>query len=466
VANQAKPYSFRPRVSSLERAPALARALSRLRGRRGLALLDSAAGVPRRFSWLGFDPIEPFLPEPGRPVLPELRRFLERLVPHGGDPIPGPFQGGFLGAIAYDVGVHGERPVNAAAEPWGFPLALGGLYCDFLVADHEGGRTALVLGEDPGDGRAGVAERRREILGLLAEEARGSKTAPRGELLRCIPARVHRARIESARERIARGDIYQANLAHRFTREVEGHPIDWYARLRNVNPAPYMGYLAWESGEGSETPPGAILSASPELLLEFEGGRARTRPIKGTIARGASAEEDQELARTLLQSEKDRAELVMIVDLERNDLGRIARPGRVWVEGLGRLQSLASVHHLIADVVAEPREGVNAVDCLCALFPGGSVTGAPKLASMGAIAELEGEGRGFFCGSLGFLDVRGAAAFNILIRTLLWRSTGPCLRGEVSFRVGGGITFASIADREDEETLAKAKALAAALEQA
>ena len=148
----------------------------------------------------------------------------------------------------------------------------------------------------------------------------------------------------------------------------------------------------------------------------------------------------------------------MIVDLVRNDLGRIARPGRVWVEGHPRLESYARVHHLMGDVVCEPRADVDGIDILAALFPGGSVTGAPKLRAMEIIAELEGEGRGFFTGSLGFVDTRGHAAFNILIRTLLWRPPG-----EFSFRVGGGITWSSDAGREDAETLDKAAGLIAAL---
>jgi anthranilate/para-aminobenzoate synthase component I len=145
------------------------------------------------------------------------------------------------------------------------------------------------------------------------------------------------------------------------------------------------------------------------------------------------------------------------VDLERNDLGRAALPGRVWVERFPHLESYARVHHLMADVVAEVRPGLDACDLLAALFPGGSITGAPKLRAMERIAELEGEGRGFFCGSLGFVDTRGAAAFNILIRTLLWRpSRRPGEAGELSFRVGGGITWSSDAAEEERETLDKA----------
>jgi para-aminobenzoate synthetase component 1 len=227
-----------------------------------------------------------------------------------------------------------------------------------------------------------------------------------------------------------------------------------------------MAYLAWDESLASGArrfPRGAILSASPELLVEFDGRIARTRPIKGTAPRGRDADEDARRARELLSSAKDRAELAMIVDLERNDLGRCANAGGVRVERFPHLETYASVHHLTADVVAEVRDDVDAVALLEALFPGGSITGAPKLASMDAIAALEGEGRGFFTGSLGFIDVRGKAAFNILIRTLVWRPRAPN-EGEVSFHVGGGITWSSDPAAEELETRHKSAALEIALE--
>jgi anthranilate/para-aminobenzoate synthase component I len=217
-------------------------------------------------------------------------------------------------------------------------------------------------------------------------------------------------------------------------------------------------------------PGGALLSASPELLLEFgsgeDGALARTRPIKGTAARGHDPAEDRALAEGLLASAKDRSELAMIVDLERNDLGRVARAGGVRVEGFPTLASYASVHHLMADVVARPRDGVDAVACLASLFPGGSVTGAPKMRSMEAIAALEGEGRGFTYGSLLALDTRGSMLANLLIRTLIWRPKPArgAREGEVTFRVGGGITWGSDPALEVREAEAKGVLLARALD--
>ena len=313
---------------------------------------------------------------------------------------------------------------------------------------------------DPIDVELAVAvDQRDEVLGRLAEETpvEPPRSVAHGPLIRHVSAEVHRERIERVRGLIESGEIYQANLAHRFSRAMSGSPVDLYRRLRSFNRAPYMGYLDWGAG--------ALLSASPELLLELDGSGARTRPIKGTIARGTSAWEDAERRAQLLASEKDRAELAMIVDLERNDLGRIARSGSVRVEGFPTLQSFDALHHLVADVAAEPRRGLDAIDLLAALFPGGSITGAPKLRSMEVIAEIEEEGRGFFTGSLGFVDLRGRARFNILIRTLVWRPSGPqeSHQGEVSFHVGGGITWGSDPAAEERETRIKGATLAAAL---
>jgi para-aminobenzoate synthetase component 1 len=441
---------FRPRVFELADVEP-ASALAALSAHSRPVLLDSARGEPSRFSLLAFDPLATEADAPHTPSIGALRALHARLEAADGDVVPGPFHGGLLGALAYDLGVAGERAVEVAPEPWGAPLAAAGLYVDFLVRDEHARRTWLVLGDEPGDGRASVASRRERILAELAAPPLAS-ACEAGELVRWTAPAEHRARIERCREFIAQGDIYQANLAHRFTCGADGAPHAWYARLRRVNPAPYMGFLEWRGG--------ALLSASPELLLEFDGELARTRPIKGTAPRAAEAELDAARARALLASEKDRAELAMIVDLERNDLARVCEPRGVWVEGFPRLASYAHVHHLMADVVGRPRAGVDAFTLLEALFPGGSITGAPKLRAMQRIAELEGHGRGFFCGSLGFVDLRGRAAWNILIRTLVWRPTPAGSRaGELSFRVGGGITWASDAAAEERETLDKARGL-------
>jgi len=474
-------FRFRPHVVDVTERLGAARndtaeLLARLAGRRDRVALDSAGGRPRRFSLVAFDPLaaSPLAESSQARRLPlpigvqELRPFVAQLeAAH--EAVPGPFAGGFLGALAYDLGVPGETSVtpqagraeDPATDPWSSPRVLGGLYVDFVVVDHEQDRAWLVLGDEPGDERPALAERRAELLEALGQPATVLEPHPLGPLVRHTAPAEHARRIEAARASIAAGDYYQANLAHRFTRRMSGRAQDLYRRLRRANPAPYMAFVE----RGSEW---ALCSASPELLLETDGISACTRPIKGTAARTpdfmTDPAADERAARALLASEKDRAELAMIVDLERNDLGRVARPGSVRVGAFPRLESFATVHHLVADVSCTLRADADAVDALSALFPGGSITGAPKLASMRAIAALEGEGRGFFTGSAGFVDTRGHAAFNILIRTLVWRAAAVPGEADVSFHVGGGITWSSSAAAEEQETLDKGAALAAALE--
>lgn len=430
-----------------------------------LCALDSAAGWPRRHGILGIDPLAPLwtAPEahPG-PAIDGVARLARLDRGPGGDPIPGPFHGGFLGALGYDLGVHGEREAGARPEPWGWPPWVGALFPEFYVRDEGCGRTywiSTIDRPDTEEPHAARLERRRAEWARLADA--GGESRPfevLGELRRHVTPAEHARRIECIRGAIREGEIYQANLAHRFTQGVQGDPLDLYLALRAANPAPYMGYLKFAGPR-----PGAILSASPELLLELQDGSARTRPIKGTIARDQDPELDRAARKALLESTKDLAELTMIVDLERNDLGRVARPGGVRVEGFPRLQTYAHLHHLVGDVVADLPLGCAPERVLASLFPGGSITGAPKLRSMEWIARLEGEGRGFFTGSLGALDHRGHGLFNILIRTLMWRPRGDEGHGEIGFHVGGGITIDSEPKAEDDETLVKARGLVEAL---
>jgi len=470
-ALRADEVTLRPRAFELgggADAPDVPRLLRALADRRGLVALDSAAGAPARTSVVAFDPLVDVAAEGARD-LAGLRALLRRFR-RVGEPPALPFAGGFVGALAYDLGPAGEGLALPPAR-WPAPPIVGGVYGDLVALEHGVGgaveRATLVLSESA-LATGSVEERRARFEADLARaaaepvETSAFGSAPR----RLVEPDEHRRRVEDVRARISRGELYQANVAHALVAEgVDASDLDLYLRLREVNAAPYMGFLRFHFDDGAA---GALASASPELLVEVarsgtDALAARTRPIKGTVARGRDADEDARNAAALLASEKDLAELAMIVDLERNDLGRVACPGAVRVAGFPTLQTYATVHHLVADVEADLAEGRDALDVLAALFPGGSITGAPKLASMEAIAELEGEGRGFFTGSLGFVDLDGAARFNILIRTLVRRAAGPGAPGDVTFHVGGGVTWASDAAEEDAETMHKAAGLLAAL---
>jgi len=248
---------------------------------------------------------------------------------------------------------------------------------------------------------------------------------------------------------ISAGDIFQANLAQRFTAPLAMEPLALYQRLRERSPAPYAAFL--DLGDV------IIASASPERFLSLQDGYVEARPIKGTRPRGRTPEEDRALAQALVTSDKDRAENVMIVDVLRNDLGRVCRYGSVTVPELWTLETHPTVHHLVSTVTGELAPGRDALDLVLAAFPGGSITGAPKVRAMQIIAELERCPRGPYCGAIGYVSVTGAMDLSVVIRTFV-------IAGEtVTFQVGGGMTADSDPAAEYQETLDKARALLDAL---
>jgi para-aminobenzoate synthetase component 1 len=256
--------------------------------------------------------------------------------------------------------------------------------------------------------------------------------------------------VERVREYIRAGDIFQANLSQRFEAKLAEPAFDLYERLRARNPAPFAAYF--DIGDA------AIVSASPERFLLLSGNRVETRPIKGTSPRGTTPRHDSAIGTLLAESEKDRAENVMIVDLLRNDLSKVCRDHTVEVPELCRIERYATVHHLVSTVVGQLRPGVGAVDLLRATWPGGSITGAPKVRAMEIIAELEPTRRGVYTGSLGFLSFGGAMDTSIAIRTFVVKE------GRAYFQAGGGVVADSEPEREYEETLDKARGMVAAFD--
>ncbi|MBY0528370.1 MAG: aminodeoxychorismate synthase component I [Gemmataceae bacterium] len=386
--------------------------------------------------------------------------------------LPGlpPFQGGAAGLFGYDLCHHIERLPRPRYDEFAVPDMAIGLYDWVLAFDHVTGRAWLISTGfpevDPSRRRQWAEQRLRWVQRWLRRGEAPPQREPEARP-RVVPASVHAvprrpgltsnfdretylATVRRAIEYIHAGDCFQVNVAQRLLWPQRSTPLELYDRLRQRNAAPFAGYF--DLGDF------VVASASPERFLRIDDGEVETRPIKGTRPRGATPEEDRARLEDLGRSAKDRAENVMIVDLLRNDLGRVCRYGSVRVEAVCRVETYKYVHHLVSVVRGRLRQGLGPIDALRAAFPGGSVTGAPKVRAMEIIAELEPTARGPYCGSLGYLGFDGSMDTNILIRTF---TIG---RGWVQFPVGGGIVADSVPEREYEETWHKAEGLLRALE--
>ena len=348
-----------------------------------------------------------------------------------------------LGFASYDAGRLVERLPSRAADDARLPDLLFFRFDAWWDVPPEG--DARPVGDD-----AELAERaRREPAPFAPDSGARAPLRPR------TTQKEFEDMVLRAQEAIRAGEVFQVNLSHRLETTTRLHPLALYARLREANPAPFGGYLA--SGPLPQGEPFHVLSSSPERLFRLRSRTLEARPIAGTRPRGATPGEDARLVEELRASAKERAEHVMLVDLARNDLGRVARYGTVRVPRLLAVESYRTVHHLVSVVGAELDEGKDAVDALVALFPGGTITGAPKVRAMEVIEDLEPVRRGAYTGSLGWMSPGGDADFNILIRTLVLRE------GAVHLQVGAGIVEESEPAKEYEETLAKAKGLLRAL---
>ena len=437
--------------------------------------LDSAMAHERlgRYSFIGVDPFMLFSSSgerccvhvpggetrfvTGNPFM-QLGQLIGQFSENGPSPFP-LSRGGAVGYFSYDLGRLLERLPERAADDLALPECRFAFYDGGVVLDHLQGcgylvSTGLPLAGEAGRRRAG--ERLAYWRRLLAapafnESARAERQERRrGSRLRAnFTKEAYCRAVQRALEYIAAGDIYQVNLSQRFTAQLETEPWELYRRLRHLNPAPFAAFLRF--------PEVTVAGSSPERFLLVEGDRVETRPIKGTRPRGRTPAEDAALKDELLGSEKDRAELLMIVDLERNDLGRVCRTGSIEVPELFCLETYATVYHLVSTVTGRLSPGQNVFDLLPAVFPGGSITGAPKIRSMEIIEELEPVRRGIYTGSLGYIDFAGRADLNIVIRTFVLKE------GRAFFQVGGGIVSDSRPELEYQETLDKARALLGAL---
>jgi para-aminobenzoate synthetase component 1 len=432
----------------------------------GAVFLDSAqAGAPfGRYSFIAADPFLILSSRDGHIACGEdswdgdpFAALSELLARHAIEPHPGlpPFQGGVAGWFAYDLGRHLERlPAHRIDDQPVADLMLG--FYDVVIAfDHEARRGWAIASGLPESGAARTARARTRLAWALDRLAAPAPPLAEAVDLPAPQPDIDRTTLEAmvARtvEYIYAGDIYQANISQRFRVSLpEGYqPLSLYARLRRDNPAPFAAYLRF-----GDT---AIVSASPERFLRLVDGKVETRPIKGTRPRGRTPIEDRTLAEALATSEKDRSENLMIVDLLRNDLSRVCRPHSVEVPSLFAIESFATVHHLVSTVTGELEPGRGAVDLLRATFPGGSITGAPKIRAMEIIAQLERNRRGPYCGSIGYIGFDGCMDTSITIRTIV------CAGGMATFQVGGGIVADSEPAAEYQETLDKGRALIAAL---
>lgn len=442
--------------------------------------LDSALeGDPQsRYSFLCADPVEIIsIDRVAADPLAQLERWMQTYQSINLPQLP-PFQGGAAGYLGYELGRCFERVPAAQHNEFGLPLAVLGLYDVVLAWDHSAQCGWLISQGFPeskseADRRERAMLRASQFMTLLLGSSRPTHvpmneksavsvhamahglTAPQfetrlgGGWLGNFDSSGFRKAVARAREYIYAGDIFQVNLAQRLLCPARCDSRSLYKNLRRVNAAPFAAYF--DIGDAQ------IISASPERFLQVRERWIETRPIKGTRHRTGDSTQDHEIANELRSSEKDRSENVMIVDLLRNDLSRVSQPCSLRVTQLCDVEQYPFVMHLVSAIRSQLRAGATASELVAATFPGGSITGAPKIRAMEIIAELEPTVRGPYCGSLGYFGSNGSMDWNILIRTL------TASRGWWQFQVGGGIVADSVPEHEEEETWVKAKGLVTAI---
>ena len=424
-------------------------------------LLDSpqSGNTPARYSYLAADPFM-VVRSKGQRVWVEKRGEISVVEGSPFDvlrdllglyktaPVPElpPFQGGVIGYLAYELAHHLELLPSAAEDNLGLP-ELNIAFYDWVVArDDITGKTWAIATGLPDGGEAGARGR----LGWIEDRVHKPPATASTSGPAVIASRVasnftkdaYVRAVRTVKDYIASGDVYQVNISQRFEADITGDPWQLYRRLRHVNPSPFSAFLGF--------PEVSVLSASPEEFLKLEDGLLRTRPMKGTRPRSVSASEDRKVASELLASEKDSAENVMIVDLMRSDLGRVCVPGSIAVPELFAIEEYPTVYQMVSTVTGRTRAGVGPVEVLEACFPGGSVTGAPKIRAMEIIDEIEPVQRSIYCGAIGYIGFEGSMLMSIPIRNILVADERAYVQ------VGGGIVADSDPEAEYRESLDKA----------
>ncbi len=357
-----------------------------------------------------------------------------------------PFTGGWFVFLSYELGAEIEPALGTPPRDASLPAALATRFPAAIIRDHRAGQTLLVC----------ESERAAELMPQLSADVEARRPAPVGDVRVTDAAeddpRAFLDGVGRVHDYIRAGDVFQVNLSREWRARLAtpAAPVDLYRQLRRANPAPFAALMTLSGGR-------AVISSSPERLVQVADDIVHTRPIAGTHPRSPDVVEDRRLSRALLAHPKERAEHVMLIDLERNDLGRLCRPGTVQVPEFMVLESYRHVHHIVSEVRGRLRAGVTPTQVIRAVFPGGTITGCPKVRCMQIIAELEHAPRGAYTGALGYINHDGSLDLNILIRTLVQDGT------EIRLRAGAGIVADSVPARELEETRAKAKGLLAAL---
>jgi anthranilate synthase component 1 len=433
-------------------------------------LFESISGGEQvsRFSFLGAGPREIYRLYPDRLEVERnghrrdlpgdpLEALHQVVADTTADPGPIPFTGGLVGSFGYDLIRLVERLPNRPPDPYDLPVAVLARYDTVVIFDHAHQRVLVIANEVEGEVNVSAAERQLSRLSkLLTAEVTGGGVAMPGYAIPDLDAEppsldgaAYRKAVETAKEHIAAGDIFQVVLARRFSVPRRIEPLALYRALRMVNPSPYMFLL--------EAPDVSLVGASPEMLVRKQGRLLETRPIAGTRPRGMDAAGDKRLAEDLLADPKERAEHVMLVDLGRNDLGRVAAPGTVRVSSFMEIERYSHVMHMVSSVEAEIAEDRDSLDALLACFPAGTVSGAPKIRAMEIIDELEPQGRGPYAGAVGYLSYSGDVDTCIAIRTLVVE------KDRTSVTAGAGIVADSQPESEEKETENKAAALLTAV---